>query len=118
MSSDDDQKTFTGDWGTATIHEDGSFSADHQAATIETSDDGTPRITLKKLTKFRIDNIIDVQSHMIKRDDTATSHHIVLHNGAEARFSYRADGKLLEFSVSNMSVNITPEGVVTVGLLT
>ncbi len=41
---------------------------------------------------------------------------MVWQNGAEARFSYRADGKLLEFSVSNMSMNITPEGVVTLGV--
>jgi hypothetical protein len=112
MSGDDGEKTFEGKWGTTTIHEDGSITADHPAAKVETNDTGS-RFTLKKLTKVAIDNIVDVESHTIKTDDTATSHHIVFRGGGEARFSYRPNGKLLELSGTNLRINVSLDGVVT-----
>jgi hypothetical protein len=118
MSSDDDQKKmFTGKWGKATIHEDGSITAENEAVTVELGDDGKMRTNLKKLTKVAIDNIIDLESHTIKQDQTATSHHVVYRGGGEARFSCRSDGKLLEFSASGLGVSIiSKEGIVTLGL--
>jgi hypothetical protein len=116
MSNDDDQKkTFTGDWGTATIHEDGSVTAENETATVEMGEDGRIRTNIKKLTKVAIDNIVDVQSHTIKRDETATSHHLVFRDGGEARFSYRSDGRLLELTTKGLTTSISKEGVVTLG---
>jgi hypothetical protein len=111
-------KTVTGEWGTATLHEDGSMSADHPACKVERTEDST-RITLKKLNKLTIDNIVDVRSHSIQEDETAISHHVVFRDGCEVRFSYRHDGKLLEFNArGGCGVVISKDGAITIGVQT
>jgi hypothetical protein len=43
------------------------------------------------------------------------SHHIIFRGGGELRFSYRPDGRVLEFKGSGLATNITKDGVITVG---
>lgn len=109
----DGTATFQVPHGSGTLHADGTATVKAHGATVETGEDGT-RINLSVLTKVAIDNIIDVQSHTIQHGAAATSHHVVFRGGGELRFSFRhADGKILEFRGTGLSIGVSPEGVVT-----
>jgi hypothetical protein len=99
---------------TSTTHDDGSVSLDSPNTTVEMDDDGTAKVTLKgSLTKVGIENIFDLVGYSITSDSTATTHHLQFIDGGEARISYRADGKLLEFGCKRVEASITQEGEVS-----
>lgn len=113
ISRPDGTATFETPHGSGTLHADGTATLKAHGATVETGEDGI-RLNLDRIEKIAIDNITDVQSHTIQHGTTARSHHIVFLGGGEVRISYRlADGKLLEFRGTDLSVGVIPEGVVT-----
>jgi hypothetical protein len=113
MSDDEIEKTYSGEFGTIKTHADGSVTMQNDTINVEGDGEGNARVTIEKITKVSIDNIVDVLSHEIKTDDSATSHHIIYRDGGEAWFSYRVDGKLLELRASRLSVRTSREGAVT-----
>jgi hypothetical protein len=113
--SDDEEIIKTAGGATVTRHADGSMTAKNDSARVELDPDGAPKIHMEKIAKIGLDNLVDVQSHTIKSDQTATSHHIIFRGGGELRFSYRPDGRVLEFKGSGITTNITKDGVITIG---
>jgi hypothetical protein len=113
--SDIEETIKTAGGATLTRHADGSVTAKNESARVELDPDGASKVHMEKITKVGLDNLVDVQSHSIKSDRTATSHHIILSGGGELRFSYRPNGQLLEFRASGLTTNITKDGVITIG---
>jgi len=111
--SDIEETIKTAGGATLTRHADGSVTAKNESARVELDPDGASKV--EKITKVGLDNLVDVQSHSIKSDRTATSHHIILSGGGELRFSYRPNGQLLEFRALGLTTNITKDGVITIG---
>jgi hypothetical protein len=113
--SDVEETTKTARGATLTRHADGSVTAKNKSARVEFDPDGASKVHMEKITKVGLDNLVDVRSHSIKRDRTASSHHIILSGDGELRFSYRPNGRLLEFKALGLTINISKDGVITIG---
>jgi hypothetical protein len=113
--SDVEETIKTAGGATLTRHADGSVTAKNKSARVEFDPDGPSKVHMEKITRVSLDNLVDVQSHSIKNDQTATSHHIIFRGGGELRFSYRPNGRLLEFRALGLTTNITKDGVITIG---
>jgi hypothetical protein len=113
--SDVEETIKTAGGATLTRHADGSVTAKNKSARVEFDPDGPSKVHMEKITRVGLDNLVDVQSHSIKNDRTATSHHIIFRGGGELRFSYRPNGRLLEFRALGLTTNITKDGVITIG---
>jgi hypothetical protein len=113
--SDVEETIKTAGGATLTRHADGSVTAKNKSARVEFDPDGPSKVHMEKITRVGLDNLVDVQSHSIKNDRTATSHHIIFRGGGELRFSYRPNGRLLEFRALRLTTNITKDGVITIG---
>ena len=53
-----------------------------------------------------IENVADVEVHAINRVFNSVSHYIKFFGGGEVRFSYNAEGRLLEFVATNVAAHI------------
>lgn len=54
-----------------------------------------------------IENLVDVEIHAINTLFNSVSHYIKFFGGGEVRFSYNAEGELLEFTATNVDALIT-----------
>jgi hypothetical protein len=115
MSDNYDEEVIKTKFGTITRRADGSLTATNESARVELDSQGSSTAHVGTVKKVGIDNLVDVESHRIKRDETATSHHLVFIGGGELRFSYRPDGHLLEFRGSGIATQLTNNGILIIG---
>ena len=115
MSDNDDEEVIKTKFGTITRRADGSLTAANESARVELDSQGSSTAHVGTVKKVGIDNLVDVESHRIKRDEPATSHHLVFIGGGELRFSYRPDGHLLEFRGSGIATQLTNNGILIIG---
>ena len=112
---DDGTATVDTKYGSATLHADGSATVKAGGVRVETdSEGGDPPVTVEKITKVAIDNVIDLESYTMKHGEGVVSYHIVYRGGGEVRLTYRSTGKVLEFRITGLTMGISPEGVVTI----
>lgn len=79
-----------------------------------TNPDGSVTLTSKQPVSLHIDsiqsvgieNLVDVEVHAINRLFNSVSHYIKFFGGGEVRFSYNAEGELLEFTALNVDAFI------------
>ena len=53
-----------------------------------------------------IENLADVEAHSINNVFNSVSHYVRFFGGGEVRFSYNAEGRLLEFVATNVVAHI------------
>ena len=62
---------------------------------------------IESIKSVGIENLVDVESHAINRLFDSVSHYIKFFGGGEVRFSYNAEGELLEFATTNVDAFIS-----------
>lgn len=114
MSNDDEKKTFKIPGGELTVDADGDVRARNAAGTFSIDGEtGKMTASLNQIRSVGIANIVDVISHDIKTDATATSHHLRFRWGGSFRLTYRPDGTVLECRIENLKTNISKDGDMT-----
>ena len=78
-------------------NEDGSMS-------VRSSE--TMALEFDTIKSIGLENLLDVEVHTINRLFNSVSHYIRLHDGGEIRFSYNDEGKLMEFSATNIGAEV------------
>lgn len=79
-----------------------------------TNPDGSVSLTSKEPVSLHIEsiksvgveNLVDIETHTINRLFNSVSHYIRFFGGGEVRFSYNAEGELLEFTAKNVDAFI------------
>lgn len=61
---------------------------------------------VESIKSVGIENLVDVETHVINRLFNSVSHYIRFFGGGEVRFSYNAEGELLEFATTNVDAYI------------
>ncbi len=82
--------------------------------TNRTNPDGSVSLTSKhpvslhieSIKSVGIENLVDVETHAINRLFNSVSHYIKFFGGGEVRFSYNAEGEVLEFATTNVDATV------------
>jgi hypothetical protein len=61
---------------------------------------------IETIKSIGIENLADVEVHAINNVFNSVSHYIRFFGGGEVRFSYNAEGRLLEFVATNVAAHI------------
>ncbi len=95
--------------------DDGSVSVTTPEGTVLVMDrEGNIQASIKTTNSVGIENIFDVKSQTIMRESELTVHKIELHDGGLVKLSYTNQGKVTEFSCTNIGQTITKEGAIMI----
>jgi hypothetical protein len=61
---------------------------------------------IESIKSVGIENLVDVEVHAINRLFNSVSHYIKFFGGGEVRFSYNAEGNLLEFAATKVDAYV------------
>jgi len=75
---------------------------------------GNTNINLPNIQKICLDNLVDLRSHVIMRNDNKTSHNIEFLDGGLVKIVFTTDGQLIEFSATNIRQTITKDNAIVI----
>ncbi len=78
----------------------------NQDGSVSLSSKQPVSLHIETIKSIGIENLIDVEVHAINTLFNSVSHYIKFFGGGEIRFSYNSEGKLMEFSATNVTAEI------------
>ena len=99
---------------TLTTHVDGSITVSNEFIAGSVQPDGTAKMRLlKQLRSIAVENIMELDSHEIRRDNARAIHKLTFLNGGRVELMYANDGTIEELSTSRVVVAITKDGLMS-----
>jgi hypothetical protein len=75
--------------------------------------EGNWEVSIEQIKTISIENLVDIETHLINNIANSTSHFLRFRGGGELCFSYNQAGCILELSWKTLDLSISPEGKLT-----